>query len=635
MPALREGGEMRRWLYVATLLALASAGVRLYGARNHAAIINTRHDFRAASSASVRAVSGADACVFCHTPHDAGGPTGDGTYLWNHRLSTTQFQAYSSTTLQSTVSPITPQDSSKLCLSCHDGTIALGDTLNDGLLGFVQGGSYSLPLSSSSDLADTQGFANDHPFAFSPQLSSEIRTPPPGDAVRLSAGKVQCISCHDPHQENLDATVGKFLVKSNSGSAICQTCHQQTGWTTSAHAQPPDPSEDPKYTSLQGAHTGYTGVSRNGCESCHRPHAPQVAERLVKFPEENTCFQCHDGSVTNLNIKAEFVKTYQHPVMITPSVHDASESPNSALHALPETSSAVARHAECADCHNGHAANNSSAQPPQVSGPLLGVPGQSAANSYLPRSNSEYEICFKCHGDSANKPQLFDSGTAGIGYGRNPQRQYDLGNLNRYNTRMEFEYSPSYHPVTRARNLSSGSGGEVPSLRPAPILPGGATMAGRTLSPGSLIYCTDCHNNDTGRNVGLAASPEGPHGSSIPHLLERQNMLEPPPAVPGGSTAGVAYSNTDYALCDKCHDVQNSVLRDLSFNKHSEHVQQAGASCSTCHDPHASSSPMLINFDRSIVGPASNGALQYTRTGVGHGTCSLSCHGQDHVNVAY
>src|SRR6185312_7300175 len=124
----------------------------------------------------------------------------------------------------------------------------------------------------------------------------------------------------------------------------------------------------------------------------------------------------------------------------TPSVHDASEGPNSALHALPETSSAVARHAECADCHNGHAANNSSAQPPQVSGPLLGVPGQSAANSYLPRSNSEYEICFKCHGDSANKPQLFDSGTAGIGYGRNPQRQYDLGNLNRYNTRMEFEY---------------------------------------------------------------------------------------------------------------------------------------------------------------------------------------------------
>jgi len=44
---------------------------------------------------------------------------------------------------------------------------------------------------------------------------------------------------------------------------------------------------------------------------------------------------------------------------------------------------------------------------------------------------------------------------------------------------------------------------------------------------------------------------------------------------------------------------------------------------------------MLINFDRSIVGPASNGVLQYTRTGAGHGTCTLTCHGQEHKGLAY
>src|SRR5437868_9232460 len=239
---------MRRALYIAVLLVVATATARLYATRNHAAIINSRHDFRAASSATLHSTSGTDACVFCHTPHNAGGATGNATYLWNHRLSTTQFQAYNSTTLQSTVTTITPQDSSKLCLSCHDGTIALGDTLNDGLMEFVQGSSYALPLSSPSNLSDTQGFANDHPFAFTPQLSSELRTPPPGDAVHLSGGKVQCTSCHRPHVENLDPTEGKFLVKRNDQSALCQSIDQPAGWLTSWHRLPPDPTEVPKYS---------------------------------------------------------------------------------------------------------------------------------------------------------------------------------------------------------------------------------------------------------------------------------------------------------------------------------------------------------------------------------------------------
>jgi predicted CXXCH cytochrome family protein len=128
--------------------------------------------------------------------------------------------------------------------------------------------------------------------------------------------------------------------------------------------------------------------------------------------------------------------------------------------------------------------------------------------------------------------------------------------------------------------------------------------------------------------------PAGPHGSNIPHLLERQSALEPPPATPGVASAGVPFSVSSYALCDKCHDVQNSIMRDASFKKHAEHIQQ-GAACATCHDPHASSAPMLINFDRSIVGPASNGVLQYTRTGLGHGTCTLTCHGQEHQGLAY
>jgi hypothetical protein len=311
-------------------------------------------------------------------------------------------------------------------------------------------------------------------------------------------------------------------------------------------------------------------------------------------------------------------------------VHDTSESSSAALFPLPETSSGAPRHAECVDCHNPHFANNLTAQPPQISGALQGTRGHSTAATFVPRSANQFEVCFKCHADSANRPQLFDNSIVGVGYGRNPQRQFDLGNPNRFNTRMEFEFSSSYHPVTRPRNLSPGPGGEVPSLRAAPITPGGASLPNRTLTATSYLYCSDCHNSDSGRNLGSFSGPTGPHGSNLTHLLERENALEPPPAIPGERSGGASYSPTDYALCDKCHDLEGSILRDQSFDDHRKHIRGADAACSTCHDPHASSAPMLINFDLSIVGPSKSGRLEYRRTGFQQGTCYLTCHSKNH-----
>jgi predicted CXXCH cytochrome family protein len=551
---------------------------------------------------------------------------------------------YESSTMQSTPTTPTDADSSKLCLSCHDGTIALGETVNNGNIAFAQGSDYRLPGDSPSNVAQGGGLADDHPISMVPVAGSEIHNPHPDDAVKLDgSGKVQCTSCHDPHNQNNDAVTKKFLVKSNERSAICLSCHTTTGWNGSSHAQPTNAIDDGRYSAAQGAHTGYTGVANNGCESCHRPHSSGVAQRLLKFPEENTCFKCHNGSVADAteNLQADFqTKVYRHPATTTPSVHDASEGPTSSMHRLPETSQGAERHAECADCHNPHASNGATSVPPAVSGALASVTGITSSGVGVTSSAYEYQICLKCHGDSANKPQAQDTG-AGTGFGRLPQRQTYQGNPNRNNTRLEFTSTVSSHPVVEARGLSTGIGGEVPSLRSAVLGASGAPLPGRPLSANSLISCTDCHNSDTGVNRGVPGGAAGPHGSSYEHILERQYATNTPGSGPGALLGTVPYAPSAYALCDKCHDVSGSIMQNQSFAFHSEHVAN-GMACASCHDSHGidggnpGENSSLINFDLTLVGPDPvTGRLGYRDLGFRKGECALTCHGVAHSPKSY
>src|ERR1051325_1864959 len=151
-------------------------------------------------------------------------------------MSSTKFTTYSSSTMMSTVGEIEDRDSSKLCLSCHDGTIALASTVNSAEIDFVQGPDYKISNLSSSNLAAnaSMGFADDHPFAFTPNgAQAEYQSPALGDAVRLENGKIQCVSCHNPHKEHIEATQERFLVKSSQSSSLSLTCHNKTGWTGS------------------------------------------------------------------------------------------------------------------------------------------------------------------------------------------------------------------------------------------------------------------------------------------------------------------------------------------------------------------------------------------------------------------
>ena len=378
-----------------------------------APVEGTAHDLSPAQD-------GSGSCQFCHTPHKALA----GTPLWNHKLSDRTYEIYWSTSLDAYVDQ--PTGSSKLCLSCHDGTVALGAT--------VRGGGGTTRMSPGSANLGTD-LSDDHPvsFVYSADLATkdpQIRTPDSlPDELRLDRyGEVQCVTCHDPH----DDTFGDFLVLSNLRSNLCLKCHNLYGWNDTIH--------ESSVALVAGANddylhdTGYASVADNGCLSCHRPHSAGEPQRLFHFEkEEDNCLSCHNGQVADTNLVEEFNKTSGHFVQDYGGVHDIKESVD-----------ASERHVECIDCHNAHAIIRKTAQAPHVSGALNAVSGVTAEGSVIAQATYEYEVCFKCHGHNPSRVESTIS------------RQ-----ITQTDTIVEFDSSnPSYHPVT-----AKGANLNVPSLK--------------------------------------------------------------------------------------------------------------------------------------------------------------------------
>ena len=87
-------------------------------------IVNSLHNLSVTGPGTIRATSEQEICVFCHTPHS----TSPNRPLWNRSDPGVFYALYNSTTIQA--APGQPSGSSLLCLSCHDGTIALGNVLS-------------------------------------------------------------------------------------------------------------------------------------------------------------------------------------------------------------------------------------------------------------------------------------------------------------------------------------------------------------------------------------------------------------------------------------------------------------------------------------------------------------------------
>jgi len=577
-----------------------------------------------------------DACLYCHVPHS--GVANPNGALWSQQLSSQTYSTYTSTTLHNTgMQPMLGSDSS-LCLSCHDGTVAVGQTQPFG----------QIQMTGSMYPADKFGtnLQGSHPFSLKvplvdaadlvPSLTTSHTTADPSGAVKLINNDVECTSCHTPHAQSIDTVSKNFLVRDGAAGQLCTSCHQvnprtvntQTNplaqWPVSAHATAGNAIANPP---LLGS---YANVAQNACLSCHMPHNSAAGARLLRGPEPpipnldsstQNCMTCHNGS-SNIspaipNVYAEFSKI-AHPYPSGINTHDAGET------SLLNNN----RHATCVDCHSPHASQpvNSfdSILPPLIRPSQAGVAGISSTDgtTLVSPAVTQYENCLRCHGLSTGKQTL-------VIFGYLPSRAITGGD--ELNLIPQFSTSAaSSHPVMHDRT----SGLPQPSLLPFMLNQDGKTP-GRAM--GTRLYCTDCHNSDDNREFG-GAGPNGPHGSKWTHLLERRYEFSQAPG-PGQLITNLSPNpdfsiNGPYAMCAKCHDLLNQVNNNTSWAQHASHIN-AGFSCSTCHTAHGMSAgtanvtgERLVNFDAKVVAPNGAVPISYNRAS---NTCALVCHGAAHA----
>jgi predicted CXXCH cytochrome family protein len=206
-------------------------------------------------------------CIFCHAPHHTyrlspanGGPgagVGSGPQapdafdylpLWNHEL-TGNYASYSmyqngpgapqigAKASQAIQNGMVPGSTSLLCLSCHDGSVAVNSY-----------GNTSQPVASRSGGGGTIGagyvigkdnyLGNHHPIGFSydaaQAVDTELRVAATAtmgaagtvaDHLYGAANSMECATCHSVH--NKGNTGESLLWRSDASSRLCLTCHDK------------------------------------------------------------------------------------------------------------------------------------------------------------------------------------------------------------------------------------------------------------------------------------------------------------------------------------------------------------------------------------------------------------------------
>ncbi len=461
---------------------------------------------------------------------------------------------------------------------------------------------------------------------------TEFQTPPdlpldgPGNSV-------QCSSCHRPHfasSGSANAGLGDGYILRKSIVELCFQCHVLADRAAGSHFVSPTVLwPGGQYGSSFPAHST---DKVNGCVNCHWPHGWPDDNASQDYPRlwveqydtaddgsdpddaEDLCYTCHDGTPARTSIRADFLKGVNGTNIFHHPVKDSEQTPG--------------RSVECVDCHNPHRARGDNR--------LAGVTGVDLAGNTVGygtgtnRDIVQYELCFKCHGDTFNASRVRTS---------NKRLDFGTGAAN-----------SGYHPVTQpGRNQSTNL-----NLQ----LKGGLTTD-------STIACTDCHNSNAtgttdGRVTDSTSLTQGPHGSTNALIL-RANFST-------SYTSQGPWNNSNAALCFLCHNPTlllgrrfsegartNFYQNDGKDNLHWFHLtdKQATASCLSCHfdihsnrtasnteyrwrvngqwftstSPPANVKTHLVNFAPDVQANSVGMPRWEINTETGARSCDVRCHG--------
>ncbi|SNZ11270.1 doubled CXXCH domain-containing protein [Persephonella hydrogeniphila] len=617
---------------------------------SYAGIELTKHNLSVSGPGTVKAVSETEICVFCHIPHHEK----EGTPLWNRKMPTSVYTLYDSEFI-SRINYPTPQQPSEVegqpgivsrqCLSCHDGTVAIGAVyivrgteLGNSVIQ-MQNVNPDGTLPSTLRTFIGTDLSIHHPVAieYDPNIQKtfgdgsvktiELRNPHPLPPIKLYTygGKnyVECTSCHDPHKQNkqfLRVDVGNLA---QDFKQTCISCHDKPGWSTSPH------NTDTRTYTDTGVNQHYgegspVSVADLGCGNCHKPHNtppyPPSGKPLLRKPEEQTCFKgaagqsnlapCHGaGGAKDIESLLPPDRTYGHPVKTISDIHTIMDVLYgfTSTEVDPASSFSVkfsdSKHAECMDCHNPHKASPGThaqnADPsgwyPQnptnlVSNVLAGVYG---VEPLWPSARWTQPSTYTTKAEAEKEYQICMKCHSRWGLGDSPngdcttQFTSDQSGIKLTDQSCEFNpYNRSAHPVVMTTNEMLALGGRYADpLTPSQLLPPWNTNVGN-----QTMYCTDCHGADAEDGV----DPRGPHGSTHKFMLKGPNTNWPTKTDGTLYTTGdVKDGTTDGLFCTNCHDLTQADPHMIT-----RPMAMYSIACVECHVavPHGSPISRLIGY---------------------------------------